>query len=150
MPPRPICCMTIHSFSEIRASAGSRTRRTTADTEALAFLRSQVGRDEAERVVQPLAVAHDDRAALDGYRQPLVGIQGERIRARETDIARRQVGVERADRAVPPVDMEPVRLVTAEKSGILHDAATSRPSRENRIQRAAGVSNPDPRVAAKR
>src|SRR5439155_27067781 len=69
--------------------------------------RSQVGRDEAERITQPLAIAHENRAALDGYRQPLVGIQGERIRARETDIAWRQVGVERADRAVRCVDMEP-------------------------------------------
>jgi len=67
-------------------------------SEALAFLCPQVRRHEAERVAQQAAVTHEHAPALDGDRQPLVRIEGERVGARHARVARRAILDEDAER----------------------------------------------------
>ncbi len=109
IPSRPRAAIVAQVFSALNGRVCSNPYSAKVPTGRVGVL-AQVGRDQAERVAQVVAAAHQRAARVDRDAQPLVRVERERVGALHAAVARRERRVEHPEGAVGAVHVEPEPL----------------------------------------
>ena len=94
--------------------------------EALPRRQAEIGGDELVGVLQQLAPPYHGAAAADGYRHPLMRVDGDGVGLVQAGIALRKARVERSEPAVGTVHVQPEGLLAAEPGEVAERVYGSR------------------------